>query len=628
MSQPRLHWLPQAVDFREQLASLRRLNGVEAWHAAVALAGHELDFVQTSMLDTVACKLFAESSDLPPARRLAVLGSSTTAHLHPGIRVAGLRRGLRIATYESAYGQYRQELLDRNAPLHAFRPDTVLFALDAHHLTAGLLANASADEAQAMLETRLADLTGLWQLAHEILRASVLQQTVLPVFPSLLGHNEHRLPGSPAAFATHLNERLRASADRNGVHLLAVDHAAMRHGIEYWHDPTLWHRAKQEIALQAAPLYGDLAARLLAALAGRSAKALVLDLDNTLWGGVIGDDGLEGIVLGAGSAAGEAFASVQRYAGALAERGVILAVCSKNDDQVARQAFAQHPEMLLKPAQIASFVANWTDKASNIKRIAEELNIGLDALVFVDDNPFERSLVRQALPMVAVPEVPEDPALVPICLADAGYFESVAITADDRARTQQYQLNRVHQQAVATTTDLPGYLRSLDMRLQWSPFDSANLTRIVQLINKTNQFNLTTRRYGEAEIRALMADPTSFGIALRLLDRFGDNGIIAILIGRREADDVRLDSWLMSCRVLGRQVEQATLAIAVAEARRMGGHALLGDYLPSLKNAMVQEHYPKLGFSPSDTLAGDGRRYRLELDRYLPCDLFMHIERI
>ena len=355
----------------------------------------------------------------------------------------------------------------------------------------------------------------------------------------------------------------------------------------------------------------------------------MLDLDNTLWGGVIGDDGLEGIVIGQGSALGEGFLAVQDYAREQARRGIILAVCSKNDEANALEAFDKHPEMLLRRGDIASFVANWSDKATNIRQIATELNIGLDSLVFLDDNPFERNLIRQELPMVAVPEVPDDPALVPGALADAGYFEALAITDEDRERGAQYQGNRQREALKASVTDMEGYLRGLEMRLIWRPFDRIGLQRTVQLINKTNQFNLTTRRYTEAEVEAVMADPSAVGLQLRLLDRFGDNGIIAIVIGRMVAgtEDFLVDTWLMSCRVLGRQVEEGTLNVLAAEGARLGARRMIGEYIPTKKNGMVRKHYEKLGFTTTHESPDGASRAMLDLLSFTPFPTFTVIER-
>jgi len=354
---------------------------------------------------------------------------------------------------------------------------------------------------------------------------------------------------------------------------------------------------------------------------------LVLDLDNTLWGGVIGDDGLEGIVLGQGDPAGEAFVGLQSYALQQAKRGVILAVCSKNDEANAIAPFAQHADMILKRSDIASFVANWDDKAKNIRRIANDLNIGLDSLVFVDDNPFERNLVRAELPMVAVPELPDDPALFARALADAGYFEGIRITEEDRERTRQYQVNAERSVLLAESADLPTYLRGLEMKLVWKEFDAVGLQRIVQLINKTNQFNLTTKRYNEADIRAIMEDPDAFGLQLRLIDRYGDNGVIAIVIGKRRNDEVAIDTWLMSCRVLGRQVEEATLGLIADATARLGAERIVGEYSPTAKNAMVRDHYLKLGFTHVESLGSGGTRWELDRKKLILPELFMTLVR-
>src|SRR3954463_5412438 len=282
--------------------------------------------------------------------------------------------------------------------------------------------------------------------------------------------------------------------------------------------------------------------------------------------------------------------------------------------------------MVLKRHDVASFVANWNDKASNLRAIAEELNIGIDSLVFVDDNPFERALVRRELPMIMVPEVGDDPATFAQTLADAGYFEAVAITAEDRARGAQYQGNRQRERLKSSATDLDSYLRSLEMELIWRPFDKLGLQRTVQLINKTNQFNLTTRRYSEEDVLAVIDDPRAFGLQLRLTDRFGDNGIIAIVIGKMNgAEDLEIDTWLMSCRVLGRQVEPTTLNVIAETAKRLGARRLIGEYLPTKKNGMVKDHYSKLGFTVVDSREDSGSRAVLELPTFAPAATFITV---
>lgn len=604
-----LSWLPEREDWAERLEKARACPPADALAKLQELANCRIDFSRTARLDK-ALQQIADHARLSLAAsrpvRLAVLGSSTLTHLTPGIRVGAIRRGMWADVYVGAYGAYRQELQDSSSGLHGFKPDIILFSFDARHLLGGESPNI--DEA-------LENIQACWKIAQS-LGCAVVQQTVLPVFHPLLGNNEHADEASPLALAWKLNERLRSQAGVAGVHLLAIDHLAARDGLSVWHDEPLWHRSKQEIHPRVSHVYGDQLARVLAAVRGRSCKCLVLDLDNTLWGGVIGDDGLGGIVLGQGSALGEAYLAFQKYALELSRRGIILAVCSKNDESAALEPFARHPEMLLRRSNIACFVANWNDKASNLRAIARRLNIGLDALVFADDNPAERDLVRRELPEVAVPELPEDPALYAQCVAAAGYFESLGLTTEDRDRANQYRANLEREQLRESATDMGSYLRSLQMELRSAPFDEIGLPRIVQLINKTNQFNLTTRRYTEPEARALLTDGAVLHLQFRLLDRYGDNGVISVIIGRITSESaLMIDTWLMSCRVLGRQAECAALQVLARRAAQLGATHLIGIYRPTPKNGMVREHYPALGFHLLAELEGE-TRWRLDLSEY------------
>jgi FkbH-like protein len=602
MSNDGLFWLPVREDWSSSLRAKIRESALD-WDALVGFACHRLDFTMTLMLDRALRQVLGDSAPrslkAKPVR-LAVLGSATVDHLLPGIRVGALRRGMFVETHVSGYGQYLQELSDPASALSEFKPTCVLLALDAKHLMGELDAAASPEAANAVVDRAVQRCVSLWELARRNLGCRVIQQAPVPVFQPLLGHNEHRLPGSKANALARIVQRLREASDAHGVDMLSIDGLVAQQGLQAWHDPVLWFKAKHEIRASAGPAYGDHVARLLAAHQGRSSKCLVLDLDNTLWGGVIGDDGLEGIVLGQGSTLGEAFVALQQHVLDLSHRGVILAVCSKNDEANALLPFDRHPEMVLRRSDIACFVANWNDKPTNLLHIAKSLNIGLDSLVFLDDNPFERNIVRAELPEVAVPELPDDPASYLECLVAGGHFETTAITAEDALRTAQYQANAQRDLVKAAATDLDGYLRELDMELQWLRFDPVGVKRIAQLINKTNQFNLTTRRSSEDEVQALIADPRCLTLQLRLKDRFGDNGIIAIVIGRPRGRDMHLDTWLMSCRVLGRQVEQATLNVVMEEAARLGATRVLGEYVPSAKNQMVSRHYVNLRFVRAD----------------------------
>ncbi|WP_299360478.1 HAD family hydrolase [uncultured Paracoccus sp.] len=623
-----LSWLPEHPDLGRALSGARAIaDPMDRLRAAVRLAGHDRDVVATGRVDRLAGDGLRgggpdgiAANGLSPLR-IAVLSSHTVDHLIPAIRVAGLNHRMALSIHVGAYGLYRQALLNGDPELADFAPQLVVLALDMAAVLPGLPLGTSQDEVEAAVAAAVEDLRLLWRQIRARYGAQPVQQTLVDPSPSLFGSFDGLVPASPASLCARLNAAIRSAAREDGALLLDVDwQLPPRWGEAERVDPVRWHQAKQLVNPTFAPLYGDLVARVAAALAGRSRKCLVLDLDNTVWGGVVGDDGVEGIRLGQGSAEGEAFLAFQRYAARLAERGVILAVCSKNDDAVARAAFDQHPEMALRHSDIACFVANWTDKATNLREIARRINIGTDSLVFVDDNPAERALVRRELPEVAVPELPDDVSYYAARIAQAGYFEAASLTGDDLSRSRSYAANAQRAAAMETATDMDGYLRSLEMRLTVREIGPIDRPRAAQLINKSNQFNLTTRRRTEQELEALLKDPSALGYGFRLSDRFGDNGLISVILARPDAawpdDDLLIDTWLMSCRVLGRGVEAAALATLAKAAIRRGAAALIGEYRPSGRNGMVASHYERLGFSPVETPSGaaaDARFWRLPL---------------
>lgn len=608
-----LYWLPRSPDWGTALS--------QATGAAdlVRLASFDLDLLQTVKLDRRVRALPEKDGVSLPRVKLAILSSTTTEHLAPALRVAGIRHGLCFDLHVTDIGQYEQALGDRGSDLCQFHPDAVLLSFDAEHLIGPDPAMDAAD-ADQRLQSAIRRIERTWAEVRQRFTCQILQQTVLATGLSAIGGNDHRLAWSRVRMIARINDHIHNSAESAGVDVLDIGSWSERVGRDRLHDPALWRRAKQEITPAAAPLYGDLVARSIAAGRGHSAKCLVLDLDNTLWGGVIGDDGVNGIVLGPGSAEGEAFAHFQSYAKSLTRQGVLLAVCSKNDLANVMEVFEKHPEMVLRTPDIAAFRVNWTDKATNLREIARELNIGLDALAFVDDNPFERSIVRSELPMVRTLELPDEPALFAQCVADSGAFDLTHVTAEDRKRSELYVLRREEQAAMSEQTDLAGYLASLDMTLHWSHFRPVDLQRVTQLANKTNQFNLRTRRYTPSEVEQCLQDPGTLTLQFRLTDRLADHGIISILIGRLETPSTLfIETWLMSCRVIGRNVEDAILAVARQEAVRLGARTLVGEYLPSPKNQMVCDLYNRLGFSPADAV-GEGQRWTLDLTLAAPSE--------
>ena len=622
-----LPWLlPAPADFRDRLKRLRSAQTV-ASSDLVALATLGLDLSQLGalgkLLDARREALEAEGRLRPV--RLGIAATHTVDLLAAALPATGLRHGLLIDTVQADYGQIAQEVLDPASSLARAKPDFVMLALDAAAL--GLARpEFEADAAEAAVQSALDHVASLRDGVRANIGAGVMLSTIAPPAETLFGSFDARVPGSVRWLVARFNARL--AAEIVGPADLLLDGAALAEtvGLARWHDPQRWHEAKLPCALDAIPLYADHLCRLLAAARGLTRKCLVLDLDNTLWGGIIGDDGVDGIKLGQGSARGEAHLAIQSYALDLRRRGIILAVCSKNEEAAALIPFREHDEMVLKEDHISVFVANWTDKATNLKAIAQALNIGTDALVFLDDNPAERERVRQELPEVAVPEVGDEPADYVRLLALAGYFEAVAFNDEDRKRADMYQANAKRASALQKVGNLDEYLASLAMECTIAPFDDLGRARIAQLINKSNQFNLTTRRYTEADVAAIQADPGKFTMQVRLVDRFGDNGMISVVIFDRGADAWHCDTWLMSCRVLGRRVEEAVLAHVVAAARAAGATRITGEYIPTPKNVLVERHFEKLGFSCTGERADGGTLWQLDLADYAAPDLPMDIE--
>lgn len=623
-----MNWLPAPSDFRRDLRVAVEAPLADRVHRLAALAQHRLGFLETIQLDRALGEVSVEQTTGFSRVRLAILASSTVDHLAPAIRVAGLRRKLWIEVHICPYGQYRQELLDAASPLYQFHPEIVLLSLTAHQAVAGVSLTATAAEVDVVIGGSIDELSVLWRKARESLKATVIQQTFLNFVDPLFGSYDRLVPSAPAQLISRLNDRLSEAAAKDGVLLVDIARASERDGLEAWFDVTRWLQGKFEIAPRAAPAYGERVARIIAAERGLSKKCLVLDLDNTLWGGVVGDDGLEGIVLGEGSGAGEAHLALQRYAIQLRERGVILAVCSKNDPAIAEAAFRDHPEMLLRRSDFAAFVANWDDKAINLERIAAQLNIGMDSLVFVDDNPAERARIRQSLPDVAVPELPADPAQYVRCLADAGYFEAVAFTAEDQQRGEQYRANASREALLQSSENLDDFLRGLQMSVVFAPFQTVDLARVAQLIGKTNQFNPTTRRHSARDVAEFMACGRCITLQFRLVDKFGDNGLVSAMILRpdpEEADVFEIDTWVMSCRVFGRQLEFEAMNIAVEAARQRGARMLRADYIPTQKNGVVSKLYPTLGFTRAqeDAPAASATRWFLHVPDYVSRPTFI-----
>jgi FkbH-like protein len=407
-----------------------------------------------------------------------------------------------------------------------------------------------------------------------------------------------------------VNSRLGVAAG-NKVDIIDCERLSALVGKQRWLDPRYWHLSKQAVSMQALPLLARHLTAVIAADLGLSRKCLVLDLDNTLWGGVIAEDGLAGIRLG-GDQTGEAFVAFQEYLRRLKDKGVILAVCSKNNEADAKEPFERHPEMRLKLDDFAVFIANWDSKADNIVRIAETLNIGLDALVFVDDNKVECAAMHRAVPQVDVIALPADPASYTRTLSQYLMFETSAFTAEDASRTEQYRARMLARRLEKSVGSLDELWESLEMTATIAPFDELSLQRIVQLIGKTNQFNLTTRRHGLAQIEAFMQDPDCVHFSMRLRDRFTDHGLVALMIALQRGHILEIDTWLMSCRVIGRTVERTMLAHLCEHAAQRGVTTIRGLYIPAAKNQLAKDAYSQFGFLAVEEVAG-GQAWHYDL---------------
>jgi len=563
------------------------------------LASYAMDLNQLTKLAKLIGQARAESRSLAPLVpfRLAVLSNSTVDLVVPALVASAIRHGIALEVVQPSYDQVAQEALTPDSKVNSSKPDAVLFALDYRALPLKL-SLGDAEAASASIQGILGYLQALRQGIKSNSGALCIFQTFAPPAEPLFGSLDCGLSGTMRSMLGEINRELVAYVLGSGDVLLDVAGLAETVGLANWHDPQLWNLAKFSFSDEFIPLYADHVARTVAAIRGKSRKALILDLDNTVWGGVIGDDGLDGIKVAQGDARGEAHLAVQRLALDLRQRGIVLAVSSKNTDEVAREPFEKHPEMLLKLEHIAVFQANWNDKATNIQAIAEELSLGLDAMVFLDDNPVERGLVRKLLPQVAVPELPEEPAYYARTLAAGGYFEAVSFASEDLRRAGFYQDNARRASLQKQVGGVDAYLASLDMTITFQPFDATGRARIVQLINKSNQFNLTTRRYTDPEVTEAENDQAVFTLQVRLADVFGDNGMISVVICRSGEIGVwEIDTWLMSCRVLGRKVEHMVLREILEHARVAGIQKLVGVYRPTDRNKLVVDHYAKLGFA-------------------------------
>lgn len=538
-------------------------------------------------------------------KRIAILGGSTTNMFRDFLELFLLDAGVKPIFYESEYAQYYEEAVFQNDALSAFAPDIIFVFTTSVNLKEQPSVFETKEEAEARINREYARYQSIWDGLAARYHAVIIQNNFEMPAHLPLGSLDAVLWSGWRNTIESLNAQIAAYAlTHAGMYVHDVHYLASVLGMEQWFDLSQYSAYKLAVRYESMPFVALHAANVVKAVLGKTKKCLVLDLDNTLWGGIIGDDGMEGIQIGKETPEAEAYTAFQRYLLTLKERGVLLAVCSKNEEVVAKLGFS-HPDTVLQLDDFVAFQANWEPKDQNIRAIARQLNIGLDSLVFLDDNPAERAIVRQGVPEVAVPEVTGGDVVSYIrALERNGYFEPIAISEDDRKRSEAYRENKKRVELEASLDSYEDFLRSLDMQAEIASFQPIYYDRIAQLTNKSNQFNLTAFRYTRADIERMAKDSHYITLYGRLQDRFGDNGLVSVIIAEKEGSDVHIRLWLMSCRVLKRGMEEAMMDVLLARTRLAGGKKLIGYYYPTAKNGMVRDFYGLHGFSLLEDVAG------------------------
>lgn len=569
-------------------------------------------------------KELLKQSNLIPTR-IAILGGSTTTEVKSMLELFLLAGGLQPTFYESGYNRYYEDVLFENPDLWNFKPNIVFIHTTWQNIS-GFPGPMEEDvEVETRVRREMSRFESLWEKIHAELGAIVIQNNFDLPHLRPFGNLEASETYGNVNFVLRLNAEF-ANYARKHSYLLIHDilYLSAQVGQAAWFRPSYWYSFHMALSPIASVALGKDVAAIVKGVYGKSKKCLVLDLDNTLWGGVIGDDGLQNLILGKDHPVGEAYLDFQRYIKSLHRRGIILAVCSKNDDKNAREGFS-HPDSILKLEDFSAFKANWNTKPENLREIAAELNIGLDSLVFVDDNPVERALVEEQLPDVAVPNVGADVSLFAEILEQERYFELDKIVQDDLSRSSFYSSNAERNACQPQFSDYGDFLASLQMSAEIDCFRPVYLERITQLINKTNQFNLTTRRYTIGEVEAMAQNPAFLTLYGRLTDKFGDNGLVSVLMGEITDKVLRVDVWLMSCRVLKREMEFAMFDALVEHCQARGVRTIVGVYIPSKKNEMVAGHYASLGFSTVTETSDGGKWWSYDVPlNYSPKTRYIH----
>ena len=531
------------------------------------------------------------------SKKIAVLGGSTTHDIIRVLEVFLLNRGIQPIFYESEYAQYFQDVMFDNSELVEFAPDLIYIHTSNRNIKVYPSAADTTEQIDAMLEEQYEHFRVMWDKIADKYHCPVIQNNFEYPFYRILGNQEAVLAQGRISFINRLNEKFYQYArEHEGFYIHDINYMSAAYGLDKWADPFYWHMYKYAMCMQAIPEFAYNLSNIIKAVFGKNKKSLVLDLDNTLWGGIVGDDGVENLEIGQETSMGQVYSEFQAYIKAQKDIGVMLNIDSKNEYDNA-VAGLNHPDGVLKPEDFILIKANWDPKSQNIAAIAEEMNILTDSLVFVDDNPAEREIVAVQVPGVAVPEIGTPEQYIRV-LDHSGFFEVISLSEDDRKRNEMYKANIEREKQQQNFGDYREYLLSLEMKGTIKAFEDIYMARIAQLSNKSNQFNLTTKRYTRNDIEQFAADNhyiTRYG---KLEDKFGDNGVVSVIIGRKDDNEkvLHLELWLMSCRVLKRDMEHAMMDSMVEACQTCGIETMIGYYYPTAKNGMVREFYDAMGF--------------------------------
>jgi FkbH-like protein len=529
--------------------------------------------------------------------KVAVLGDSATQLLVTALKGKAYENQLDLNVFEADYDQIPLQINNPSSDFHAFQSDYALIFQSSQKLLSQFN-KTELELRKYWAENQVDQIKDYYDLIKNNFDKTRLVVFNFPAInDSVFGNYSNKVDISFDFQLRKFNYLLsELSVELKDIHICDLSSIQSNLGTEKFLNTSMYFNNSMVLSLDVLPIIAKNTLDIISAGEGKFKKCLILDLDNTMWGGVIGDDGVENIQIGS-LGIGKAFTELQSWAKELKNRGIILAVCSKNTESIAKEPFEVHPDMVLRLDDFAVFVANWENKADNIRYIQRVLNIGFDSMVFLDDNPFERNIVRENLPNVVVPELPEDPAEYLSFLRAQNLFETMSFSVEDKERTKKYQVEAKRVESQEKHTDEESFLRSLEMQCTVSNFTTFNIPRVAQLTQRSNQFNLRTKRYSEEEIQRIQESDNHIGLAFSLEDKYGDYGLISVVIlEKRGNNELFIDTWLMSCRVLKRGVEKFILETIKTIAREEGFKLLTGEYLETTKNALVKDHYKDLGF--------------------------------